>query len=177
MHFSDNIIREGVELTKNSSEIAKKRGLIIHQSKLEEFNFDKKYEVVTAYAILEHLSDPLSFLHKINKIIDENGVLVIAIPTYQCVKQRLLSLFGKRWHMYSPPEHLFLYSRKFIERYFKDENFIIKKKYYISGGMFNPFRKIRIFGYIFTVFMRFIDNSIINKLPIFDHLFYVFRKK
>ncbi len=41
MNFPNNIIREGVELSKDSVEIAKKRGLVIYQDFVENINFDK----------------------------------------------------------------------------------------------------------------------------------------
>lgn len=58
MHFPKSIVREGVELSKNSAEIARERGLMLYQDFAENINFDKQYDVVTCYAVLEHLLDP-----------------------------------------------------------------------------------------------------------------------
>ena len=82
MHFEDRIIREGVEISNYCTEIANKRGLRIYNKNLESINFNKKYDLVSAYNILEHLIDPLSFLDKLSSIINENGLLVILIPTH-----------------------------------------------------------------------------------------------
>ena len=76
LHFPDNIVREGIELSENSAEIAKKRGLVVYKDFAENINFDKpdkQYDIVTCYAVLEHLLDPLHFLDKLSNIISSGG--------------------------------------------------------------------------------------------------------
>jgi len=105
MHFPNGIVCEGVELSKNSAEIAKKRGLVVYQDFAEEINFDKQYDVVTCYAIIEHLLNPLIFLDKLSNIVSLGGVLVIMIPTYECFKRWMIDTFTLvRWWMYNPPQ-------------------------------------------------------------------------
>jgi len=73
MHFSNSVVREGVELSKNSAEIAESRGLIVYQDFVENINFEKQYDAVTCYAILEHLINPLKFLDKLSNIVSSGG--------------------------------------------------------------------------------------------------------
>lgn len=73
MHFPDSLVREGVELSKNLAEIAEKRGLVIYQDFAENINFDKQYNVVSCYAVLEHLLNPLTFLDKLSNIVSLGG--------------------------------------------------------------------------------------------------------
>jgi len=73
MHFPDSLVREGIELSKNSAEIAKKKGLVIYQDFAENINFDKQYDVVTCYAVLEHLLDPLTYLDEDSNILSSGG--------------------------------------------------------------------------------------------------------
>lgn len=173
MHFSNNIVREGVELSENSAEIARKRGLVVYQDFVENINFDKRYDVVTCYAILEHLRNPLSFLDKIQSIIAPCGVLVIMIPTHECLKREIIdTVIPIRWHMYSPPEHLNFFSRQFLDNYLAKKNFILADRYWTSGGMFNPVRNIPLANPVFGKVMALLDEyTLINKLPIFDHMY------
>ncbi|MCD4744176.1 MAG: class I SAM-dependent methyltransferase, partial [Desulfobacteraceae bacterium] len=90
MHFPDSVVREGVELSKNSSEIAESRGLTVYQDFVENINFEKQYDAVTCYAILEHLLNPLNFLDKLSNIVSSGGGLVIMIPTHECFKRWLI---------------------------------------------------------------------------------------
>jgi len=176
MHFDDIILREGVEISNYCTEIANKRGLKIYNKNLESINFNKKYDLVSAYNILEHLIDPLIFLDKLSSIINKNGLLVILIPTHESLREELLMRFHKRWHMYVPPEHLNFFSTRFLDSYLSKYNFKLIKRYYSSGGIFNPFKKIPVINALFNKFMYFVDKSFINRLPIFDHLFSYYRK-
>lgn len=173
LHFSNNIVREGVELSKNSAEIAKKRGLVVYQDSAENINFDKQYDVVTCYAILEHLLNPLIFLDKLSNIVSLRGVLVIMIPTHECFKRWMVDTFTSiRWHMYAPPLHLNLFSKRFLDEYFVKKNFKLVDRYWTPGGMFNPFRNIPLANHLPGKGMTFVDEyTPINKLPIFDHLY------
>jgi 2-polyprenyl-3-methyl-5-hydroxy-6-metoxy-1,4-benzoquinol methylase len=73
LHFSDSLVREGIELSKNSAKIAEKRGLVVYQDFVENININKQYDVVTCYAVLEHLLDPLTFLDKLSNIVSSGG--------------------------------------------------------------------------------------------------------
>ena len=133
MHFPEDISREGVELNNDFAEIANKRGLKVHNDFLEKIQLSKSYDVVTCYAILEHLEKPLVFLESLTSIVEKKGLLVIMIPTFQSLKTKILSLFNLPWHMYSPPEHLNFYSRKFLDSYLKEKGFKKVVREYSSG--------------------------------------------
>lgn len=176
MHFDKSIIRDGVELAKPYASIGRERGLNIFDCKLEDVNFDNKYDIVSAYAILEHLVDPIEFLNNLDGLVSENGLLVILIPSHENLKRFLIDNYSNvRWHMYSPPEHLNFFSKKFLDQYLQNKGFTLVKKYWTSGGTFNPLRRIPFFGFLFKAFMFIYDQSILNKIPIFDHLYLVYR--
>jgi len=179
LHFPNSIIREGVELSKGSTEIAQSRGLTIHQGFIENITLNRRYSVVTCYAVLEHLVYPLVCLDKFSNIVSPGGILVIMIPTHECFKRWVIDRFTSiRWWMYSPPEHLNFFSRHFLDQYLTERNFILVSRYWTSGGMFNPLKNIPLIGRIFSKVMSLIDEYIfINRLPIFDHMYsyYVYR--
>ncbi len=177
MHWENSVAVEGVELSRNSAQIAGKRGLVVHNDFLENISFCKKYEVVTCYAIIEHLVNPLVSLDKLAMIVAPEGILVIMIPTYQSLKRWLIDTFTSiRWHMYSPPEHLNYYSTKFLDNYLYNKGFNLKCRYWTTGGMFNPFLKIPKINHLFARAMHYYDQTFLNKLPIFDHLYSTYRK-
>ena len=73
--------------------------------------------------------------------------------------------------LYSPPLHLNLYSKGFLDRRLA-KNFKLVDRYWTSGGMFNPFRNIPLAGRAFGKSMTLIDEyTPINKLPIFVHMY------
>ena len=61
MHWPQTIERVGVEISDISASVAIKRGLDIQKGLLEEIEFDRRFDVVKCYAIVEHIREPISF--------------------------------------------------------------------------------------------------------------------
>ncbi|MCK4464621.1 MAG: class I SAM-dependent methyltransferase [Bacteroidales bacterium] len=177
MHFDATVHCEGVELSKSFTEIANKRGLTIHNDFLENIEFDKKYDVISSFAILEHLKDPSQFLEKINSITKPSGLVVILVPTYESIKRKVIDFSGSSWHMYSPPEHLNFFSRKFLDQYFAGKGFKLVYRYYTSGGMTNIFPNLPFINKLLKKSVNLLDNSIFSKLAIFDHMYSYYQFK
>lgn len=177
MHFDDKVEKHGVELSEQYSKICVERGLITYTDFIEKINFDTKFDVVSAYALLEHLEFPGVVLKSMKNIVADDGLIVILVPWYQCLKEKLLNKIGVQWHMFTPPEHLNYYSREYLISYFtEDGTYELVKQNITSGGLINPFRKIPVLKQGFSVFMKLVDMSFVNRLAIFDHLFLYFRK-
>ncbi len=171
MHFEHQIECEGIELSEYFAAIGKQRGLVIYNDFFENIDFKKKYDVVSAYAIMEHLKNPLKFINKLNRIINPSGLLVILIPTHQCLKRKYLDYFKFHWHMYSPPEHLNFYSRQFLDNYLLDKGFKLAGRFYTSGGMINLFPNFPLLKKITSKLVEILDNSRFNRFPVFDHMY------
>lgn len=176
MHFPNLQRKEGVELSKFSVAIARKRGLVVHNDFLENIEFKEKFEAVTAFAILEHLAEPHKFLNQLDSIIKKNGILLILIPTHQCFKEKFLNFFGRKWKMYSPPEHLNFYSRSFLDKYLSEKGYILVERYYDSGGSFNPMGSIPLFGNAMASLVNMADKWLLKRIPFFDHMYSIYRK-
>lgn len=117
--------------------------------------------------------DPLKLLGKLLNIVSLGGELVIMIPTYECFKRWAIDTFtSTTWWMYSPPQHLNFFSKQFLDNYLTKNNFKLVDRYWTSDGMFNPFKNILLVNCIFAKGMNLFDeHTLINKLPIFDHLY------
>jgi len=177
MHFNDGVKREGIELSDHYAEIARQRGLTIYNDYLENVTFNAKYDVVSSYAILEHLENPLVFLDKLSTIINPSGILVILIPAYYTLKRYLLDLAHRQWHMYTPPEHLNFLSYEFLDNYLGSKGFILIKRSYTSGGMTRLFKSIPLLHKVILGLISLFEHSFLNRLPVFDHMYsyYVYR--
>jgi SAM-dependent methyltransferase len=171
LHFEPATDREGVEVSKKYATIARQRGLKIYNDFLENIPFSSHYDVVSCYAILEHLVNPVAFLNKLGNLVNKDGLLVILVPSYQCLKVNIINMLNKRWHMYNPPEHLNFFSTTYLDQVLKKENFRLLKRYYTSGGMINPFKQGTL-KKIFSSMIYFWDEySFMHKIPIFDHMY------
>ena len=64
------------------------------------------------------------------------------------------------------------FSKQFLDKYLVKKNFKLVNRYWTSGGMFNPFRKIPLASSAFGRFMSLIDEyTPINKSAVFDHMY------
>jgi len=177
MHWPLTIQRVGVELSEVSSSIARRRGLSIINASIENYSFSQKFDVVTCYALIEHLKDPSLFVEKLGSLVEKKGVLAILVPTWECVKLALIEAFGFRWHMYSPPLHINFYSRKKMDQTVSECGFTLMSRRYTSGGLFNPFQCIRYLNRAAARAIWEIEVATpIHKLPIFDHMYSYYRK-
>ncbi len=169
MHFPEGSLRVGIELSTDFADIATRRGLKIYTDFIENINLSESFDVVSCYAILEHLEKPLVFIDSLTSLVKEKGVLVIMIPSHQTMKTRVLSAIKSPWHMHSPPEHLNFYSRYFLDSYLKEKGFKKVSRRYSSGGML--FFQKGILAFIEKYIALLIDRSFLSRIPIFDHMY------
>jgi glycosyltransferase involved in cell wall biosynthesis/SAM-dependent methyltransferase len=177
LHWPAGTERRGVELAAPAAAVAKARGLDVIQSRLESVRFREEFDVVTCYAILEHLNEPRPFLETLVGLVRENGVLAIMIPSHETWKARLLDSLGVRWHMHSPPEHLMFYARSFLDNFLASRGFTLVRRRYTSGGMFNPLAGIPVLAGAWSRLNRVAEAYTgLNRLPAFDHMYSYYRR-
>lgn len=179
MHWDEKIDKEGVELSKKSASIAKKRGLVVHENFIEKIIFEgKRFDVVSTFAVLEHIEHPEIVLDSLTKITNDNGILLIMVPYFGSFKAKFLYLMNYNWHMFSQPLHLNFYSKSYLDNYMANKGFVLRKTLYTSGGLFNPFVKVPLIGRAFNYVMGFLDYyTPLSRLPIFDHMYLYYQKK
>lgn len=172
MHWPSDRRRVGVELSAPSARIAQERGLEVAQSPIERFEPGVPFDVVTLYAVLEHLAQPLRMLERLPGLVAHSGVVGIMIPTHQSIKQRILSRRGRRWHMYNPPLHLSFLSHQRLDAVMEALGFRLLDRRYTSGGMVDPFARVPLVRSVWRRAMFAVDAySPLNRLPVFDHLY------
>ncbi|MBU0799838.1 MAG: class I SAM-dependent methyltransferase [Alphaproteobacteria bacterium] len=65
------------------------------------------YDMITAWAVLEHIHDPLSYFAKASQILNANGVFIFLVTNID-------SLSSKRLFREDVPRHTYFYNRKTI---------------------------------------------------------------
>jgi SAM-dependent methyltransferase len=72
---------EGLEISSSAIQIAREKyRLDIRRGTIENLDFDKKYDHITLFHVLEHVHDPKSVLEKCRSLLTDDGLLVIAAP-------------------------------------------------------------------------------------------------
>ena len=102
----------GLELSENAIAAAAPdtRARIFHgdANKIESMGIEK-FNIITAFDLIEHLFDPISFLNSLSKIVAKNGILVMTTPDASSFVRLAM---GKNWSMLQPFQHTILLSRK-----------------------------------------------------------------
>lgn len=68
-----------------------------------------KFDVVTAFDIIEHVQNPGKFLADIREVLNTGGILTMSTPD---TGHFLRYLMGSRWPMLQPMQHTVLFSRQ-----------------------------------------------------------------
>src|SRR5690349_4708162 len=70
----------GLDLNQKSVEDIRKMGFEVEQGNAQEFNLNRKFNLVHAGELIEHLDNPGGFLESVKKHLDNDGVLLLTTP-------------------------------------------------------------------------------------------------
>lgn len=123
----------GVELSAQAAQEARDRiGASILHGQLEEAGFPNAYfDVITLWDVLEHLFDPKASLKEVNRILDEDGLLVLGVPNLSSFDARI---FGEAWIGWDAPRHLYAFPAEVMARLLTEAGFIIVSRKCFYGG-------------------------------------------
>jgi 2-polyprenyl-3-methyl-5-hydroxy-6-metoxy-1,4-benzoquinol methylase len=80
----------------------------------------KKFDVISLWHVLEHIHQLDKTLEQINKLLRDEGVLIIAVPNCDSWDAKK---YGTYWAAWDVPRHLYHFTKKDIETLFKRYGF------------------------------------------------------
>ena len=99
----------GIELELSLQKTFNNRGLNVFQNIQAALKDNSKYDLITAFHVIEHLADPISILKNLTELLDVNGWLIIEVPNSN---DALLTLYDcqpfQEFTYWS--QHLFLFN-------------------------------------------------------------------
>jgi len=99
---------EGVEISNNSTAID---DFLLYRQTFPEIPVNApRYDVVTAWAVLEHVHDPGAYFKKAAKVLRPGGFFVFNVPNFGSISSR---------HLYREdvPRHLYFFTEGNVRRY------------------------------------------------------------
>lgn len=101
---------EGVEIASSAREID---DFPVYRSEFPLADAPaESYDVVTAWAVLEHVHDPMAYFHKAAEVLKPGGVFVFLVTNFESVSSR--SLF-----LEDPPRHLYFFTEPCVDEYLR----------------------------------------------------------
>ena len=126
----------GLELSVHGSDYAKNNyGLNIHNETIEDhLKKNIKYDLIIMADVVEHFSDPFEVLAQINKLLNQNGKLILTTFNIESLYAKIT---GKNYH-WIIPFHMVFFSNRTLETFGKNNNLklveILNDPRYISFG-------------------------------------------
>lgn len=130
-HFLNTMKENGWEVFGVDAS-PKARALVMSQfgidtiSSEEWFNSDGKYDVITCWHSLEHFHEPWEYLEKIRAHLNQDGVLIVALPNYESTDAKK---YGADWAAYDTPRHLYHFTPFSLDKIMFTYEFLINEIY------------------------------------------------
>jgi len=79
------------------------------------------YEAVTAWAVLEHVHDPMAYFQKASQVLKKGGLFVFQMPNFVGTASRHLF-----WE--DIPRHLYFYTRETVAQYLRKSGLVLQQE-------------------------------------------------
>lgn len=106
---------EGLELCAEAVDACRARGLDVRCQELqaEALAGRPPYDVAVMLDVIEHLADPAAALRVLRDALVPGGHLLLTTGDFGAPLSRVM---GRHWRLITPPEHLYFFTRKSLER-------------------------------------------------------------
>lgn len=110
---------EGVEVSESSRRIS---DFPVYTQEFQNIPLnDSVYDAVTAWAVLEHVHEPMAYFRKASQLVKKDGLFVFLVPNFASVASR--SLFCE-----DIPRHLYFFTRETVQQYLKKTGFVLHRE-------------------------------------------------
>jgi SAM-dependent methyltransferase len=131
----------GVEISEKSASIARSfTNAEVYCGPIESYEAEEEnFDLITAFALIEHLSEPRSFLEWAYEHLKTGGILVLMTGDRE---SKTALEMGESWPLYHCDEHVSFFSARSLTRLVEDVGFIVARKewrfMYMPWGMGSP---------------------------------------
>jgi 2-polyprenyl-3-methyl-5-hydroxy-6-metoxy-1,4-benzoquinol methylase len=121
----------GVDGSQEAAHIATmENGVRVLAGSLEQLQFaDSRFDVITLFHVLEHVTNPHELLAEVFRILRPNGALILQVPNVDSWQFRW---FGSRWYGLDIPRHVVNYSKHAVLKLLADSRFSIHRLHHFN---------------------------------------------
>lgn len=163
----------GVEFSNVGREVCQKNGHQVFGEK-NDIPSDFKFDLIFAFDLVEHLYDVECFFESCQRLLKDNGQLVILTGNPNCFSARLAKC---RWWYINNPEHIIFPSRKFFSELkgfgIVDYHSVFNSRGYFLISVYNFLKPYNILKIIAKLFLgRYDGTPLLDK----DHALIILKK-
>ncbi|HEV3417294.1 MAG TPA: class I SAM-dependent methyltransferase, partial [Pirellulales bacterium] len=122
---------EGVELSEELAQIARKQGFAVTTGTLADVPGEGRFDVITMLQLIEHIVDPTPLVQEVRRLLRSGGILYLNTPN---IDSASFKLFRERHMHVSSFGHVSLYTRASLDCLARRCGFQVVAHEY-SGGM------------------------------------------
>lgn len=102
----------GLDFSENAKKMAEKNGIIIENEMIQDYaeKHPNSFDVVVSFQVLEHVSDPKSFIEAKIKALKSGGRMIIAVPSEDSFLKFVINGI-----LNMPPHHVTRWSDETLE--------------------------------------------------------------
>ena len=112
---------DGIEPSSKARKKSHEKGVKL-KTDIDEIN-NSTYDVITLWHVLEHLPNLEEQIGVISNLLNDDGILVIAVPNFRSWDAKH---YGKFWAGYDVPRHLWHFSQQAIQKLFSKEKMKVR---------------------------------------------------
>lgn len=122
----------GIELDKSAVQYCVNKNLNVIQDSIEHFAAlsTETFDLIILSHVFEHLLNPDETLVQLQKLLKENGQLLILVPNSNSISRKL---FGRFWGWWQVPVHINHFNPDSLSALFKKHDYE-KQNVYMRGG-------------------------------------------
>src|SRR3989344_7708517 len=142
----------GIDILKKDIETLKKQGYDVYCQNAETFKLNKKFDVIFAGELIEHLSNPGLFLEKCKLHLKKDGFLILTTPNAFTLSRILEEIIFFTNDPKENPDHTIWYSPTVIKELLRRYDININKIYFVDYPNIKPKVTTRIISLICDIF-------------------------
>jgi len=102
----------GIDISEEGVAFAVSRGANAHHYDFLTHAFDKKFDIITMWDVVEHLHSPAIFIHRARELLKPGGILIIKTPSIGKLCLLFVRLFGNSAPaLLQAPDHIHYWTR------------------------------------------------------------------
>ncbi len=110
---------EGLEISQWSAQLARERGILVHENLLDGIKEDCLYDVITLWGVIEHFENPRIELQHLFRLLKPGGIVCLWTGDVDCLPSRVL---GKKWWYYQG-QHIQMFTEASLCKLFSETSF------------------------------------------------------